>query len=169
MQLAATHASTTIRPSADPTQPPVAPAIRNVFLTSALATSDPSVVQLSTLMTTFELVNRHEYGGHRVNTTMVDGSAAGISMHAFLALPAERKAAQAVLDAIVASGLLQADLPPLDWKNPAAGRTRLYLDRRAHFLEFETGKPPAVVQPVLDALAAYEQIARRNREFTHAG
>ena len=158
MQLAATAAR-----AADPAPtPPPAPAIRNVFLTSRVATDQPNVTNLTTLYVPFAVTNdKDPYGGHRSTSTWVDGRSAGITLRAFTRDVAERQAAQAVLDAITASGLLQADLPPLDWKNPETGRTRLYLDRRAHFLEFDTDAPPAVAQPILQALASYEQVARR--------
>jgi hypothetical protein len=140
-------------------QPPLQ--LRNVHLTSRVATADPNVTNLTTLFIDNDPSGDNHYGGHRTTSRWVDGASTGIAIRAFLNRPDERAAAQAVVDAITASGLLTAELPPLDWKNPEVGRTRLYLDRRSRFLEFDTANPPAVVQPVLDALAAYEVIARR--------
>jgi hypothetical protein len=154
MQLAALHTS----PAPVRTTPE--PQLRNVFLTSSIATDNPSVMMLRSVMVAFDATADTHYGGHVSTTRMVDGRASGIQLRAYLNRPAERAAAQSVEDAIRASGLLDTNLPPLDWKHPAAGRTRLYLDRRSHFLEYETGKPPAVAQPVLDALEAYQRIAR---------
>lgn len=142
--------------------PPPAPAIRNVHLTSHVATSMPGVTDVTTLYATFVPREKDPYGGHRSTIRKVDGQSVGIGLRAFVQDATERQAAQAVLDAIVGSGLLQADLPKLDWKTPEVGRTRLYLDRRSRFLEFETAAPPAVAAPILQALAAYEQVARRN-------
>jgi hypothetical protein len=141
-------------------EPAPAPVLRNVHLTSTTATADPRVTSMTTLFVPFGAADG-PYGGHRSTTTMVDGKAAGISLRAFSSSVAERAASQAVADAIRASGLLTAPLPPLDWKNPEAGRTRLYLDRRSRFLEFDTANPPAFVQAILGALATYEQVARR--------
>ncbi len=134
--------------------------LRNVHLTSRVATADPSVTLLTTLFVDNDL-QPGDYGGTRSTSRWVDGSSTGIHLRAFTADADERRAAQAVVDAIAASGLLTAELPPLDWKNPEVGRTRLYLDRRSRFLEFDTATPPAIVRPVLDALASYELVARR--------
>ena len=147
-----------IAPMTDPQQPQ----LRNVHLTSRVATGDPSVTDLTTLFVDYDPSGDNHYGGHRTTSRWVNGQSTGIGIRAFLNRPDERLAAQAVLDAITASGLLAAELPPLDWKNPEAGRTRLYLDRRSRFLEFDTANPPAVARPILDALAAYELVARRN-------
>ncbi|MCW2921407.1 MAG: hypothetical protein JWL76_1281 [Thermoleophilia bacterium] len=138
------------------------PQLRNIHLTSRVATDDPTVTNLTTLFVDYDTSSEMHYGGHRTTSRWVDGQSTGIGISAFLNRPNERVAAQAVLDAIVASGLLTATLPPLDWKNPEVGRTRLYLDRRSRFLEFDTAAPPAVALPILDALAAYEIVARRN-------
>lgn len=149
-----------IAPMTDP-QPPQMPQLRNVHLTSRVATDQPNVSNLTTLFIDNDPTGDNHYGGHRTTSRWVDGQSTGIGIRGFLNRPAERIAAQAVVDAIAASGLLTAELPPLDWKNPEIGRTRLYLDRRSRFLEFDTTNPPAVVRPVLDALAAYELVARR--------
>ncbi len=146
-----------IAPMTDPQQPLQ---LRNVHLTSRVATDQPNVTNLTTLFIDNDPAGNNHYGGHRTTSTWVNGKSTGIGIRAFLNRPAERAAAQAVVDAIVASGLLTAELPPLDWKNPEVGRTRLYLDRRSRFLEFDTANPPAVVRPVLDGLAAYELIGR---------
>jgi hypothetical protein len=151
MQLAVASAMPTSAPAAE---------IRNVHLTTTTATADPRVTGMTTIFVSFGAVDG-PYGGHRSTTTMVDGRAAGISLRAFSSSVAERAASQAVADAIRASGLLTAQLPPLDWRNPEPGRTRLYLDRRSRFLEFDTANPPAVVQGILGALTTYEQVARR--------
>ena len=140
---------------------PQLPQLRNVHLTSRVATDQPNVTNLTTLFIDNDPTGDNTYGGHRTTSRWVDGSSTGIGIRGFLNRPAERAAAQAVVDAIVASGLLTAELPPLDWKNPEVGRTRLYLDRRSRFLEFDTANPPAVARPILDALAAYELVARR--------
>lgn len=140
---------------------PPAPVIRNVHLTSRVATDVIGITDLTTLYVPFGAKEGDRYGGHRSTSRWVGDRATGITLRAFSRDVAERQAARAVHDAIVASGLLDAGLPPLDWKNPIAGRTRLYLDRRANFLEFDSATPPAVAQPILQALASYEHVARR--------
>lgn len=137
------------------------PLLRNIHLTSRVATADPRVTSLTTLFLDLDPTSERPYGGNRTTSRWVDGASTGMHIRAFVSRPAERAAAQGVVDAIAASGLLTASLPPLDWKNPDVGRTRLYLDRRSRFLEFDTGNPPAIARPILDALAAYELIARR--------
>lgn len=144
------------------TTEPQPPQLRNIFLTSRIATDEPNVTDLTSLFIDYDPSGANRYGGHRTTSRWVDGQSTGIGIRAFLNRPNERVAAQAVVDAIVASGLLTAELPPLDWKNPEVGRSRLYLDRRSRFLEFDTANPPAVARPILDALAAYELVARRN-------
>jgi hypothetical protein len=144
------------------TDQPQPPQLRNIFLTSRVATDEPNVTLLTSLFVDNDPAGDGHYGGHRTTSRWVDGHSTGIGIRAFLNRPNERAAAQAVVDAIVASGLLTAELPPLDWKNPEVGRTRLYLDRRSRFLEFDTANPPAIARPILDALAAYELVARRN-------
>lgn len=135
--------------------------LRNVHLTSRVEGPQPWVTYLDTVFVDTDPANADApYGGTRSRSQWVNGESTGIRLTAFLRRPDERAAAQAVVDAITASGLLAADLPVLDWKNPEVGRTRLYLDRRSRFLEYDTANPPAVVQPILDAIAAYERIAR---------
>jgi hypothetical protein len=82
------------------------------------------------------------------------GTASGV-----LATHAERVAAQALSDAIVGSGLIEQS-PPIDYKFPPdAGLTRIFLNNRAHMIEFPTNNPPVVAQAVIDALAAYRLVA----------
>jgi hypothetical protein len=141
---------------------PASPSITNVHLVSMTATDFPHVTTMGNLYVPFHVDASAPYGGHRVTTHIVDGRQAGIALRAFVNRDAERVAAQAVYDAIAASGLLTAQLPANDRQRPEVGHTRLYLDRRNRFLEFETAQPPAIVQPVLQALASYEAIARRH-------
>ncbi len=87
-----------------------------------------------------------------------NGSVAGVGVRGLPSTAAERGAAQAVLDAIAASGLLTQPLPGNDWQRPAAGKSRLYLDRRSKMVEFDTANPPAALASVLDAIAAYRAL-----------
>ncbi len=126
-----------------------------------LATDSPGVTELSTLFVSFDVEPSHPYGGHRSAsgtwTVALPGSACTPS-------PSAPRSGQQRRPCVTRSS--QAACPPPscpvnDWKRPEVGRTRLYLDRRSRFLEFDTGAPPAVARGVLDALAAYELVARR--------
>lgn len=138
---------------------PQAPVIRNVHVTSHLPTEHAGVTSLRTTFVPFGDIDDY-YGGDVTTATIVDGRITGMRLRAFVNRPEERMAAQALHDAITASGLLEMELPANDWKHPSVGRTRLYVDRRSRFLEFDTAAPPAIVQGVLGALAAYERSAR---------
>lgn len=136
-----------------------APAITDVHLVTVTDPGVPSVTARRILRVPFgaEPVG----GGYVMQSRLINGVPTATAVTPLRVEAAERVAAQAVLDAITASGLLEAELPPKDRTNPAAGRSRLYLDRRSRFLEFDTAAPPAIVQPVLQALAGYESVARR--------
>jgi len=139
----------------------VQPEIFNMHLVSTAASAVPGRELLTSVHVRFGADIADHYGGTRSTTSYDFGSSTGIQMRAYLNRPAERAASQGVLDAIRASGLLTAELPPNDFTRPAVGRTRLYLDKRAKHLEFDMANPPAIVRPILDALAAYELVARR--------
>ncbi len=98
---------------------------------------------------------RSGYGGFESTVYFRDGKTAGINTRGFVANKNERAAAHAVLDAVIASGLLTQDLPTGDWRRPAIGRSRLYFDRRSRFVEFDTSRPPAVLQGILSAILLY--------------
>lgn len=136
------------------------PAIRTIHLTSHGQTAQPWVTTLRTTYVGFAIDAADPYGGTVSQATIVDGKVSGMTLRGYSNRPSERAAAQAVLDAIAASGLLERELPTNDWQRPAVGRSRLYLDRRARFIEFDTANPPAVVQGILGALDRYERGSR---------
>lgn len=138
------------------------PVIQNVHVSTMVATDDPSRTTLTTAFVPFVARDKSPYGGHVTTIGYRDGTSTGIGIRAYLKTDAERAAAGALLDAIRGSGLLELELPANDWQRPAVGRTRIYVDRRARFLEFDTAAPPPVAQAVLDALAAYRRIAARS-------
>ncbi|MCW2955875.1 MAG: hypothetical protein JWO69_744 [Thermoleophilia bacterium] len=100
-------------------------------------------------------------GGARVTSTWVDGVNRRSEYEQFRQSTGERAAAQALADAIEGSGLVALLRPTTDNGTPAAGRTRIYVDRRAQFIEFATGDAPAAAQAVLEALTAYRANATR--------
>jgi hypothetical protein len=143
-------------------RPHAQPVIQNVHVSTMAATDDPSRTTQTTVFVPFVERAKDPYGGHVTSIGYRDGKATGIGIRSYLKSDAERAAAGALLDAIHGSGLLELELPANDWQRPAVGRTRIYVDRRARFLEFDTAAPPPVAQAVLDALAAYQRIAARS-------
>jgi hypothetical protein len=103
---------------------------------------------------------KNALGGTRVTDRWVDGVNRQSWYETFRKSDAERDAAAALSDAIDGSGLIALLRPTTDDAGtPAAGRTRIYVDRRAQFIEFENGAVPAPAQAVLDALDAYRALA----------
>lgn len=136
--------------------------LRDVHLTHRYATSHPRITTLETRFVDFAPEPGSRDGGYRSISNWYDGGTTGLFVRPFAATSAERAAAQAVRDAVLASGLLVAELPHLSPRHPDVGRTRLHLDSRRRVLEFDTANPPAVVRPILDAIRAWELIAERS-------
>ncbi|MCW2955874.1 MAG: hypothetical protein JWO69_743 [Thermoleophilia bacterium] len=110
---------------------------------------------------TFGGLSPRQHGGSRITTQYVDDALQGAHVRAYSPDASERVAAQALADAIQGSGLLTQLVASTDRTRPAQGFTRIFVDRRSRVLEFETSRPPAAAQAVLDALEAYRAIALR--------
>lgn len=143
------------RSVAVPSREPAVP-IFNAHLVSVRAGDAPGIELLTNVEIAFA-EPRHGMGGHVSQIAYRDGAAGGVGVRIVYTSPAERVRAQAALDAIVASGLLTQPLPGNDWKRPAVGRSRLYLDKRARMIEFDTASPPPALQPIIDAMTAWRR------------
>ncbi|MCW2928107.1 MAG: hypothetical protein JWM86_2075 [Thermoleophilia bacterium] len=94
----------------------------------------------------FVLRSTYFGGGVQTNIRHIQGS------------DAERAAAQAVRDAIHASGLLAEARPSDRIGRPDVGLTRIYLDRHSSYVEFANDHPTPAAQAVLDAVAAWAKL-----------
>ena len=100
----------------------------------------------------------HRRGGFVLSATYAGRERLGTGIRWIQDSEQERAAAQAVHDAIHASGLLIAARASEHRMAPAHGMTRLYFDRRSSYVEFAIAQPPAAAQGILAALAGYAQI-----------
>ncbi|MCW2973391.1 MAG: hypothetical protein JWN72_1664 [Thermoleophilia bacterium] len=107
------------------------------------------------------LLPKRAVGGTRVTDRWVDGVNRQSWYETFRQGWDERDAADALSDAIDGSGLVQLLQPTTkgDTGNPQPGHTRIYVDRRTAFIDFDNGHVPAPAQAVLDALDAYRKLA----------
>lgn len=139
-------------------QEPTPPALRNVHVDAMQPDGRIGRMNYVTDMVQFQLRDGATLGGHRITTHYWWGNRMESTIQTYRRNTAERAAAAALHDAIVGSGLLELPLRENDWKLPELGRTRIYVDRRSRFLEFDAAAPPPVAQAVLDAMRAYREV-----------
>lgn len=137
---------------------PVAPATADfnlhVITTSEFRPDGTYVVDASEV--TFGAAHRD--GGFVFQSTYFPDGYVRMGVRQISGNATERAAAQAVQDAVRASGLLALAVPAPGIGRPAPGYTRIYLDRRSSMVEFPISAPPAPAQAVLDAVAAYTRL-----------
>lgn len=137
------------------TQEPTPPALRNVHVEAMQADGRIGRMNFVTDMVQFQLRDGATLGGHRITSHYWWGNRMESTIQTYRRNAAERVAAAALHDAIIGSGFLQLPLRENDWQLPELGRTRIYVDRRSRFLEFDAAAPPPVALAVLDAIRGY--------------
>ncbi|MCW2960065.1 MAG: hypothetical protein JWM90_452 [Thermoleophilia bacterium] len=135
--------------------------LHNLHVITTGRPNDEGRFNVTTDTVTFGEIAKGDHGGNRITSQYVNGSLAGMHIRAYPTNAAERAAAQALDDAITGSGLLTQLTPSPNIGAPAIGFTRIFLDRRSKFIEFETDKAPAAAQAVLAALEVYRAIGMR--------
>lgn len=148
-----------LTPARTPANPPFV--MTNAHLVTTTAREVPGHERLDKLQVNFDNPPRNNMGGNHTQIDYIDGRPTGIGLRMFPAHPGERASAQAVFDAITASGLLSQDLPGHDRTRPAAGKSRLYFERRTRMFEFDTASPPTQIQPILAAIRAWQVEGRK--------
>jgi hypothetical protein len=135
---------------------PRATADFNVHVLATSEVDDQGSYAVDTTEVSLDPANRE--GGFRFRSTYVPGGGVRMQVTHVQGSDRERAAAQAVHDAIAASGLLS--LATSDgWKGrPMFGHTRIYFDRRSAFVDFDTAHPTPAIQSVLDAISAWSKV-----------
>jgi hypothetical protein len=107
------------------------------------------------------LIPRHAVGGTRVTDAWIGGVNRQSWYRIYQQSADERQAAWDFEDVLAESPLAALLHPSVvgDDGDPVPGHMRIYVDRRAQYLDFASDAVPAGVQGVLDAYAAYAQIA----------